>query len=202
MSQENEKHIFQLPEKTGGGMTSGRYREIEEAEAEGKPLELSEEERAEYEEVRDSLKETMGQVQQAFAGNFKSMFGRLSTITNSPPSSYPSINVESMRAKAIESVARQAQGSGVTQEALDSIAEARRIEHDREERNSENIHVTAQVMQDMLASMSEQGNQAAARDAEAKSAARKNFWLALGSLIFAALAVITPFVIEAIKGWE
>lgn len=85
---------------------------------------------------------------------------------------------------------------------MDSIAEAKRLEHEREERNSENIQVTTEVMQDMLAAMSEQAIEAAARDVEAKNAARKNFWLALGSLIFAALAVIAPFVIEAIKGWD
>lgn len=148
-------------------MTFDRYREIEEAEAEGKPLELSEEERAEYEEARDSLKETMGQFHQAFTGNFKSMFERLANISKSSLSLNPSITVESMRGKAIKSVAQQSQWAtrdpGIAQEALDTIAEAKRLEHDREERNSENIKVTAQVMQDMLATMSEQANEAAAR---------------------------------------
>lgn len=206
MSQQKEPHIFHLPENTAGGMTMDRYQEIEEAEAEGKPLELSDEERAEYEEARDSLKETMGRFHEAFTGNFKSMFERLANITNTPPPTYPSINVESMREKAIKSVAQQAQrvvvDSGISQETLDSITEAKRVEHEREERNSENIQVTAQVMQDMLTAMSEQAREAAARDDEAKKAARKNFWLALGSLIFAALAVIAPFAIEAIKGWD
>lgn len=78
------------------------------------------------------------------------------------------------------------------------MAEARSAEQAREAGNSENIHVTAQVMQEMLASMSEQATQAAVRDTEAKRAARKNYWLALGSLILAALAIIAPFVIEAI----
>lgn len=206
MSQHKEPRVFQLPENLGGGMTWDRYQEIAEAEAAGKPLELSDEERAEFEEGRDSLNETMGHFHQAFTGNFRSMFERLANITNDRPSSVPTVNVESMRQKAIDSVTQQArlvsEHSVVSQATLDSIAEAKRIEHDREERNSENIHVTAQVMQEMLAAMSDQATQAAARDVEAKSAARKNFWLALGSLIFAALAVAAPFVIEAIKGWD
>jgi hypothetical protein len=107
---------------------------------------------------------------------------------------------------AIQSASRQTQPAardfGMSQEVLEGIAESKRMEHERDERNSENIHVTAQVMQDMLAAMSEQASDAAARDAEARASARKNFWLALGSLIFAALAVIAPFIIEAIKGWD
>ncbi|WP_369744556.1 hypothetical protein [Paenarthrobacter sp. AMU7] len=88
------------------------------------------------------------------------------------------------------------------EEAMESIAEAKQEEYEREEQNRENIQLTAKVLNGMLTTMREEAEKAAARDKEAKGTARKNFWIALSSMILAALAVITPFVIEAIKGWK
>lgn len=202
----DDGHVFRLPASTGEGMSFERYAELEKADRDDTPLEVSDEERAEYEQVRASMQETMAGLGESFTGRYKTMFQKLGRI--GMPESAPLITsaVSATRNSAIEAARRRnesiASYSGISQEALDSIAEAKQQEHEREERNSENIEVTAQVMRDMLASMQAQAIEAEARDKEAKRAAAKNFWVALGSLIFAALAVVAPFVIEAIKGWK
>jgi septal ring factor EnvC (AmiA/AmiB activator) len=85
---------------------------------------------------------------------------------------------------------------------LESIAEAKREEYEREEKNSENLQLTAKVLNGMLATMRDEAEKAAERDKEARTAATKNFWIAFTSMAFAALAIVAPFVIEAIKGWK
>lgn len=87
-------------------------------------------------------------------------------------------------------------------QAMESIDEANREKHEREEQNRENIQVTAKVLHGMFTAMQEEAANAAERDADAKASATRNFLLTLASTILAALAVITPFVIEAIKGWK
>lgn len=87
-------------------------------------------------------------------------------------------------------------------EAMDSIAEANQEKYEREEKNSENIQLTAKVLNGMLATMREESEKAAERDVEAKRTAQKNFWVALASMVLAALAVVAPFIIEAVKGWK
>lgn len=87
-------------------------------------------------------------------------------------------------------------------EAMESIAKVKQEEYEREEQNRENIQLTAKVLNGMLATMQDEAQKAADRDEEAQKAAKKNFWIALASMIFAALAIVAPFVIEAIKGWK
>lgn len=84
----------------------------------------------------------------------------------------------------------------------EEIAEANHVKHERAERDSANIGVTAEVMKDMLAAMQAEAEQSAERDREAKESARRNLWVGLSSMVLAALAVITPFIIEALKGWK
>lgn len=86
--------------------------------------------------------------------------------------------------------------------AMESIAEAKREEYEREEQNRENIELTAKVLNGMLATMRDEAEKAADRDKEAEKAAKKNLLVARLSMIFAALALVAPFVIEGIKGWK
>ncbi|MDR7159184.1 hypothetical protein [Arthrobacter sp. BE255] len=203
----DDSHVFRLPEKTGDGMSFERFAEIEKADRDGSPLDVSEEERANYEDERASLLETVGRCRESLTGTYKAAFQKLGRITvpERAPLATPAADitrnsaVEAMR-RNIESIASYS--SSISQDTLDNMAEAKQLEHEREERNSENIELTAEVMRDMLATMHAQAVVAEARDREAKSAAAKNYWVALGSLFFAALAVVAPFVIEAFKGWD
>lgn len=55
MADETDtSHVFRLPERTGKGMSYERFEEIRKADKDGTPLEVTEEERAEYEEARAS----------------------------------------------------------------------------------------------------------------------------------------------------
>lgn len=199
-------NVFRLPESTGTGMSYKRFEEIRKADEDGSPLEITEEERAEYEKARASMRETMDQFRDAFSSPYKSMMQRLSSIVTPGWAGTATPSEDLPRNSAIEANRRSAENiasySGISQETLDSIAEVKQQELEREERNSENIEVTAEVMRDMLATMHAQAVAAEERDKEAKKAAARNYWVAFGSLIFAALAVIAPFVIEAIKGWD
>lgn len=199
-------HMFRLPEATGKGMSYERFVEIRNADKESIALEVSAEERAEYEEARASMLETMDRFRDAFSTPYRSMLQRLSSIATpglggrlTPVADPPQNNAIEASRRSAERIASY---SGISQETLDSIAEVKQQELEREERNSENIEITAQVMRDMLATMHDQAVAAEERDKEAKKAAARNYWVAFGSLVFAALAVIAPFVIEAIKGWD
>lgn len=208
MSDEttDDSSVFRLTESSGKGMSFRRYEEIAKADRDGIALEVGDEERIEFEEVRASMLGTISQLRESLTGTYKTMFEKLG-VNGAPverPRGTPA--VDATRNAAIEATRRNAERiasySGISQETLDSIAEARQEEHEREERNSENIELTTQVMRDMLTTMHEQALAAEARDKEARAAATRNYWVALGSLIFAALAVGAPFVIEAIKGWK
>jgi hypothetical protein len=199
-------HVFRLPERTGTGMSYERFEEIRKADKDGSPLEVTEEERAEYEEARASMLETMDRFRDTFSSPYKSMMQRLSSIATpglggrvTPAADLPRNSAIEVNRRSAESIASY---SGISQETLDSIADVKQQELEREERNSENIELTAQVMRDMLATMDAQAVAAEERDKEAKKAAARNYWVAFGSLLFAGLAVIAPFVIEAIKGWD
>lgn len=187
-------------------MSFHRYAEIEKADTDGVALDVTDEERAEYEEVRASTLETMGRLRESLSGSYKRMYQKLGVIGAPGVASLATPVANVTKNSAIEAARRHAEEAashpGISQETLDSIAEARQQEHEREERNSGNIELTAQVMREMLAAMQEQAVAAEGRDKEAKKAAAKNYWVALGSLIFAALAVGAPFVIEALKGWK
>lgn len=101
-------------------------------------------------------------------------------------------------------------------DVAESINAANREKRTREDEQAGHIEVTAQALQDMLAvtrAESEaakerdrlaQERDAAAkkRDEEARRSQKANFRVALGSLVAAVLAIIAPFVIEAIKGWQ
>lgn len=98
----------------------------------------------------------------------------------------------------------------------EGVAEAARERRDREETNAEHFERTAQALRDMLA-LTQAENEAARerdrlaqerdaaakkRDDDARNAQKANLRVAVCSLIAAVLAVIAPFVIEAIKGWQ
>lgn len=201
-----ESNIFRLPESAGQGMSWARFSEIEKADKDGAPLEISDDERAEYQEARSSLLDTMDRFRDSITVPYNSMFQKLGRITSSMPSSMTASATEPVSSGASRhlqrSLANTTPYAVLTQETLDNIAAAKQQEHDREERNSENIGLTAQVMQEMLAAMHAQAVTAEERDDEAKKAAARNYWVALGSLVFAVLAVVAPFVIETIKGWK
>ncbi|TAP45632.1 hypothetical protein [Arthrobacter sp. S39] len=202
----DDSHVFRPPEKTGDGMSIERFAEIEKADRDGSPLDVSDEERAKYEDERASLLETMGRFRESLTGTYKAAFQKLGRITVPKRTPFATPAADITRNGAVEAMRRNVESiasySGISQETLDNMAEAKQLEHEREERNSENIELTAEVMRDMLATMHAQAVVAESRDREAKSAAAKNYWVALGSFIFAALAVVAPFVIEAIKGWD
>jgi hypothetical protein len=202
----DSRPVFKLPESTGTDMSYARFEEIRKADKDGNPLAISEAERAEYAEAWASMRETMDQFRDAFSSPYKSMMQTLSGIatprwggTASPLADLPRNSAVEANRRSAEYVASY---SGISQETLDGIAEVKQQELEREERNSETIEVTAEVMRDMLATMHAQAVAAEERDEEAKKAAARNYWVAFGSLVFAVLAVIAPFVIEAIKGWD
>lgn len=113
MSEKSEPRVYRLREGSGGGMTFIRYREIEKAEAAGKPLELTDEERSEFEEARRSLTATLNQFDRAFTGNFRAMSARLAGITASSwPERSTTPDVGAMHGQALQSIARQAKEPG------------------------------------------------------------------------------------------
>lgn len=76
----DDSHVFRIPESTGEGMSFERYAEIEKADRDGTPLEISDEERAEYEEAHASMLETMGRLRDSVTGVYKTMFQKLGRI--------------------------------------------------------------------------------------------------------------------------
>lgn len=209
MNEHPENLVFRVPEHHEGSVSIERAEEIAEAEAAGIPIEVTPEERAELNEAKEMLRESIEGFNKAFTGNltrsFKSMYDRLSSI--SPDANHASFKerVDAHRQDLVRQVSTppfDPEPYTVPQDTWNEIAEIKQQERDREERNSVNIQATADVMKDMLAEMGAQAEEAAARDLQARKSASRNLLVAIGSLFFAVLAVIAPFVIEAIKGWK
>jgi hypothetical protein len=198
-AKEDSTEPFQVPESRGG-MTVGRLRQIEEAEMAGAPLDLTEEERAEVDEARASIRKAVAGVGSGVKIDFAKMISSLNGITSGID------GITTQRRSKAEMIRHAMPHPSYMRDLghinLDGIAEAKRAEHEREELNSANIQTTAEVMKEMLAAMQAEAQQSTARDSEARTSARRNFWIGLSSMILAALAVVTPFIIEAIKGWK
>lgn len=82
-------------------------RKIEKAEREGTSLDVTDEERAEYEESRDSLRETMAGLREALTPSYKAMFQRLSGIAHVPRSEVRSNATDPTRNTAVTNAIRQ-----------------------------------------------------------------------------------------------
>jgi hypothetical protein len=194
---ENEEgpEPYLVPEKDGDGMTLWRLAEIEEAEKAGTPFDLTDAERAEVEESRSTVRTIMAGIGASTQIDWAKMTEKLGGI-HAPRDSAAEM------ARRILPNPPYVPNLRVDDSYLDDIAESNRIKREREELNSANIGTTAEVMKDMLSAMRAEAEQSAARDQVAKASARHNFWVSVSSMGLAALAVIAPFVIEAIKGWK
>lgn len=187
--KEDGPEPYLVPEKEANGMTVHRLAEIQKAEKGGSPLELSAEEKAAAERAQARLSSAIAGLRIA-GPDWAKMSKMLDDIQ--PPRPSAADMIRTLKAPAFH----------VPDLGLDEMVKAKRIEREREEQNSANIQTTAEVMKEMLAAMKAEADQSAARDEDAKSSARSNFWVAFSSMVLAAAAVVTPFIIEAIKGWK
>lgn len=101
-------------------------------------------------------------------------------------------------------------------DVYESMETATREKREREDKSAGHVEATAQALRDILAITQAESEAAKERDRLAQvrdEAAKKrdeaaqrsqnaNFKVAVGSLVAAVLAIIAPFVIEALKGWQ
>ena len=223
MSTDDEKiHRQAMIKKMRiGGVTLERLEEIEEAEKEGREIEITDEERAAVEQAREEMKEISQRILKAYDIGTQGMFAKLDTVINSNPILRGSSILPDMPKIAPAPVMRF---SETHEKMLKAQADARREEDERETLNSQNIQLTAEVMREMLERMTAEAanadkrDQAAAktaerhhresskaaqrRDYDATKAAKTNLGFVVASTLLAAMAVVAPFIIEAIKGWK
>lgn len=101
-------------------------------------------------------------------------------------------------------------------ELFESLEDSAREKREREDTSAGHAEATAEALRGMLAITQaeseaakerdrlamERDEAAKKRDEAAQKSQKSNFWIAVGSLTAAILAIVAPFVIEAIKGWQ
>jgi hypothetical protein len=194
--KEEGPEPYLVPETDGDGMTAWRLEQIEEAEEAGTPLDLTDKERAEVEELRSSTRSMITSIGATAGIDWAKMNDKIGGLFASPESAAD-------MARRIMPRAPMVPDYGMSDGVLDDIVESKRIEREREERNSANIGTTAEVMKDMLAAMQIEAEKSAARDEDARKSARKNYRVAMATMLLAAVAAVPVLllVIDAIKWW-
>ncbi|UOD80337.1 hypothetical protein [Paenarthrobacter ureafaciens] len=196
MSEENKESVRDrmLKRYRVGKLSLGRFSEIQAAENDGREIDVTDEERAEYERYKPRMSKLARDLSEPFANSvkvgvdWKSMFDQADAITRNAPGKSPALFAPEVTG-ALKSQAEEL-SSDYTQ-MMDRINRSKREEYEREVRNSENIQATAELIKDMLKEMKAQA-----------ATGRTILWLTGATTVLAALAIAAPFVIEVIKGWR
>ena len=164
---EDEDHSVRKVAKAPIGMTIGRFRRIQEAEANGETVELSEAERTQYEETGAKMAELGARMQKEMNATFEPLNKQIKSILNdSLPrlSTLPMSNTEAILSQIDPSILRAAPAipkieprrSLIDREWLDEISEAEKERSKQAVQTNENISLLAAVAQDMLTVASKQ----------------------------------------------
>jgi hypothetical protein len=159
------------------GMSLARIREIEQADTSDKPLDLSAEERAQYEESKEELSKVMASLRVTLNETLEPINKRLKGII---AQSYAPIAIARPREPVMPE-------SHDLSSMYDGIAEAAAERSQREQTNASNIADTAMVMQELLTTVQNDSNTSTTR-----------WWWMLGiaalTLIAAAVAAVPPII--------
>ena len=203
------------------GMTLDRMEEIEDAEQRGEPLELSDEERADYEEAKARLSEVMDSFRRNMSEPFQAINQRIRDIAlgafqppkftvptvKLPPYAIPRTSVEDLidmsqlvvRPSEPVFLPYSAPEPAASSEDLEQIAAAAQERHQHQEQIRDNTFNTAAVMKQMLDQMERESKRL---KNESEAEAKRwwwVFWVAAVTMVLAGIAAIPiagPFIAE------
>ncbi|MGV0109818.1 hypothetical protein [Arthrobacter sp. CP30] len=199
---------------SGRGMKLSRMREIEKADNAGEPLDITPEEREQYEKAKADLSKVMRSFSQKlnepFEGISKKLQGIIAQSVQSPKVELKKTSPESYIPLSATRGAAQAVGdllpkpvrpdvAGVSEEAMASMQAARRERDDRQAAIQDNTYDMAMAVQGMLTEMQTESG----RVGRQSKKDTKRWWWVFGvaalTLVFAGIAAIpimAPFFVD------
>jgi hypothetical protein len=187
MSQEKETIRQRMERYRVGKLSLGRFSEIQAAEEEGRDIDVTDEERAEYERMKPKLSAHWEGITQAYteSGMMSDDYRRLLEQIKQLGQIYQVKPVTKQHVATQSTVDDEAQVA-----PINGAIEAQREDYERELETSKNIRDTRDALIGLVNVMQNEHEKTALRDIEARISADKNFRVARKSMIFGGWSMV------------